>query len=105
MTEIEALKEKLLNLRLKAMTLELDAVLEKANQKNLDLLSTLHLLADTELEQRWQSAIHLRWHQSKLTEKITIDQFDFNHHKSRKEQKTRILNLLNLEFVKERMSA
>jgi len=103
MTEIEALKEKLLNLRLKAMTLELDAVLEKANQKNLDLLSTLHLLADTELEQRWQSAIHLRWHQSKLTEKITIDQFDFNHHKSRKEQKTRILNLLNLEFVKERM--
>jgi len=103
MTEIETLKEKLLKLRLKAMTLELDATLERANQKNLYLVSTLHLLADTELEKRWQSAINLRWQQSKLTEKITIDQFDFNHHKSRKEQKTRILNLLNLEFVKERM--
>ena len=34
-------------------------------------------------------------------EKTTIDQFDFNHHKSRKEQKTQILNLFNLEFVTE----
>jgi len=103
MTEIDRLKEKFMKLRLKAMAYELEAVLEKAAQKNLGLLSALNLLADVELEQRWQNAINLRWNQSKLTEKITIDQFDFNHHKSRKDQKTRILNLLNLEFVRERM--
>lgn len=45
--------------------------------------------------------IKLRWQQSRLNEKITIDQFDFNHHKSRKDQKTQILNLLNLDFLKE----
>ena len=34
---------------------------------------------------------------------ITIDQFDFKHHKSRQEQKNRILNLMNLEFIKKHM--
>ena len=43
--------------------------------------------------------MHLRWRQSALTEKLTIDQFDFDHHKSRKEPKTRLLTLCNLDFV------
>ena len=103
MTKIECVKEKLVRLRLKTMAHELEPVLEKATQKNLDLISALNLLADTEIDERWQNAINLRWRQSKLTEKITIDQFDFNHHKSRKDQKTRILNLLNLEFIKQHM--
>ena len=60
-------------------------------------------LADLELERRWQNAIKLRWEQAKLPEKCTLDQFDFDHHRSRKEQKTRILNLLSLEFISERM--
>lgn len=105
MTGIEGLKEKLSRLRLKAMTEQLEDVLEMASQKNHDLISIFNHLADIELERRWQNAIDLRWRQSKLTEKITIDQFDFKHHKSRQDQKNRILNLMNLDFVRKQMDA
>lgn len=103
MTEIDRLKEKLLKLRLKAMANQLETILEQASQKNLNFLSTLNLLIDIELDERWQNAINLKWRQARLNEKITVDQFDFNHHKSRKNQKTRILNLLTLDFVSEHM--
>lgn len=99
MTETQQLQQKLIHLRLKTMATQLDAVLEQAQQHNLGLLATLHRLADCELEQRWHNAIQLRWRQSKLTEKLTIDAFDFHHHKSRRDQKTRILHLLTLDFL------
>jgi DNA replication protein DnaC len=102
MTDFERLKEKLTGLRLKVMAQHLEAVLKEAREKNRDSLFVLNQLADLEAEHRWHNAITLRFQQSKLTEKITIDQFDFNHHKSRKDQKTQILSLLNLDFVKER---
>lgn len=105
MTGIEGLKEKLSQLRLKAMAVQLEDVLEMASQKNHDLISIFNHLADIELERRWQNAIDLRWRQSKLTEKITIDQFDFKHHKSRQDQKNRILNLMNLDFIRKQMDA
>jgi DNA replication protein DnaC len=103
MTEFDHLKEKLTKLRLKAMAHQLDTVVQRATEKNMDLLATLNLLAEIELNQRWQTAINLRWLQSKLNEKITIDSFDFHHHKSRQDHKTRILNLLNLDFVSDHM--
>jgi len=103
MTEIDRLKEKLLKLRLKPMAHQLETILEQASQKNLNFLSTLNILVDIELDERWQNAINLKWRQARLNEKITVDQFDFNHHKSRKNQKTRILNLLTLDFVSEHM--
>ena len=93
------LTDKLTTLRLKGMAQQLDTVMERATQAKLDPLTILHRLADLELEQRWHSAIVQRWRQSALREKRTIDQFDFDHHASRKEQKTRILELLNLDFV------
>ena len=99
MTETQRLKEKLTDLRLTGMLQHLDSTLEQATEKNLNVVTTLNLLADIALEQRWQNAIHLRWRQSALKEKRTIDQFDFDHHTSRKAQKTRLLNLLNLDFV------
>lgn len=101
MIDLQRLKEKLISLRLKVMAQELDAILEHANKKNTDFLSILDRLVDLEAEHRWQNAIKLRFQQSKLNEKTTIDYFDFNHHKSRKDQKTQILNLFNLEFVRE----
>ena len=101
MTDLQGLKEKLINLRLKMMAHYLESVLEQANEKNHNSLFVLNQLVELEAEHRWQNAIKLRFQQSKLNEKITIDQFDFNHHKSRKGQKTQILNLLNLDFVKE----
>ncbi|MHC4156828.1 MAG: IS21-like element helper ATPase IstB [Planctomycetota bacterium] len=103
MTAIHDLKDKLTQLRLKGMSDQLPTVLEQATQNNLDLLASLRRLVDFELEQRFQNAITVRWKQSKLTEKLTIDQFDFDHHNSRQEQKTRILNLLNLDFVRAHM--
>jgi DNA replication protein DnaC len=99
MSVSQNLTDKLTRLRLKGMAKALTTVVEQASQDNLDVLSSLERLADIEIEQRFQNAIAQRWKQSKLTEKLTIDQFDFDHHNSRKEQKTRILNLLNLDFV------
>ena len=101
MIDLERLKEKLIHLRLKIMAQHLEAILRQASDKNQDSLFVLNQLADLEAEHRWHNAIKLRFQQSKLNEKLTIDQFDFNHHKSRKDQKTQILNLLNVDFVKE----
>jgi DNA replication protein DnaC len=101
MKDLERLKEKLIGLRLKLMAQHLETVLKEATQKNLDFLSILNRLADLEAEHRWHNATKLRFQQSRLNEKITIDQFDFHHHSSRRDQKTQILNLLNLHFIKE----
>ncbi len=103
MTELDRIKEKLAKLKFKAMEQQVEDVLETATQKNLDVLYVLNRLADIELEKRWQNSIDLRWRQSKLSEKITIDQFDFKHHKSRQDQKNRILNLLTLDFTSNKM--
>jgi DNA replication protein DnaC len=103
MSTRQDLKGKLIDLRLKGMADELDPVMAPAAAHHLDLLSTLERLADLELEQRFRNAIALRWRQSKLTDKRTIEQFDFSPHRSRQEQKTRILNLLNLDFVRTHM--
>jgi DNA replication protein DnaC len=80
MSDRQRLKDKLSDLRLKGMVEHLDPLVEQAAQHNLDGVTLLHRLADIELEQRWQNAIHLRWRQSALREKLTIDQFDFDHH-------------------------
>jgi DNA replication protein DnaC len=103
MTTQQELKDTLVDLRLKGMADHLDEVLEHAAQHNLDPLTTLSRLADIEREQRLHNAIALRWRQSKLTDKLTIDQFDFHHHKLRQEHKTRILTLLNLDFARTHM--
>lgn len=99
MSDLETLQEKLTRLHLKTMAHQLDSVLEQAAQKNLNLTATLTRLADYELEARRQTAIALRFRQSQLGDKPTIDQFDFHHHKSRLDQKTLILNLFSLDFI------
>jgi DNA replication protein DnaC len=100
---MDSLREKLSKLHLKVVSQHLEQVLKEAKDKNLSILAVLQRLADLELEYRWQAAIKLRFTQARLPESLTIDQFDFNHHKSRKEQKERILFLLDLEFVREKM--
>lgn len=100
---MECLKEKLVKLRLKGMRQNLDSMMKQTAEKNFDPWTALSMLADLEIEQRLQNSVALRWRQSKLNEKVSIDQFDFDHHKSRKEQKGKILNLMNLEFIQKRM--
>jgi DNA replication protein DnaC len=99
MSDTERLKDKLKTLRLSGMLHHLDTTLEQATTKNLDVIAALNLLADIEIEQRWQRSILQRWRNSGLKEKLTIDQFDFDHHRSRTDQKNRILKLLHLDFV------
>ena len=99
MTPLAQIQEKLLHLRLKIMAQRLEEVIQQAKDKNHDPLYVLHQLAEAETEHRLQNAIKLRFQQARLNEKITIDTFDFHHHKSRQEQKAQILDLLNLDFI------
>ena len=61
MIDLQRLKEKLIDLRLKIMAQELDAIVQDANKNNADFLSMLEKLADLETEHRWKNAIKLRF--------------------------------------------
>lgn len=60
-------------------------------------------MLDIELEERDKTRIQLRYKQSKLTEKPTIDQFNFAFHSSLEKQKSIILRLMDLDFVQNHM--
>lgn len=100
---IEKILEKCKLLRLVAIMQNLEQVLEQSSAKNWPCHKTLEHLFDLELGMRRQNRISLCFKQSNLLEKPTIDQFDFDHHGSRKKHKTRILNLLTLEFIRQKM--
>lgn len=87
-------------LRLKNCALNLQEVMEQSTEKNLSPLQTIDRLLDIEIGCRERARIALRFKQSKLGEKTTIDQFDFTHHESRQKDKNRILNLVDLEFIR-----
>ncbi|MCP4372279.1 MAG: ATP-binding protein [Deltaproteobacteria bacterium] len=59
-------------------------------------------LLDIELEAKRKNKVIRLFRESKLTEKTTIDQFDFHFHKSRQNYKSLILNLTDLEFISQR---
>lgn len=91
--------EKFKALRLKNCALNLIDVIDQSVQANLSALQTIDRLLDIEINCREKTRIALRFKQSKLEEKTTIDQFDFAHHESRKKQKNRILDLMDLKFI------
>lgn len=95
----EPLIEKCHELNLKAFVAHMTEALNYAREKNWSQEKVLSHLLDLELERRKQNRIDLRFKQSRLNEKVTIDQFDFEYHKSRKDQKNTILNLTNPEFI------
>ncbi len=95
--------DKCKELRLKVCSENIKEVIELASKENWPILNVFDHLFDLEIEGRKKSRIELRFKQSKLLEKPTIDQFDFNHHSSRKKQKNKILNLLTCEFVQQKM--
>jgi DNA replication protein DnaC len=99
---IDEVIDKCKQLRLKACRQNIAQVIEMATEKNWPTLKTVAYLFDLELEYRRQNRIALCFKKSKLTEKLTVDQFDFNYHRSRKEQKSKILNLMSLEFVQQK---
>jgi DNA replication protein DnaC len=95
----QQVKQKFKSLRLKNCAANVDDVLESAARKNLSPLQVLDRLLDLELEIRQTARIELRYRQSKLAEKPTIDQFDFTYHESRKKQRDLILRLMDLAFI------
>ena len=99
---IESIILKFKLLKLKTCADNILQVTELAKQKNWSALQIIEHLLDLELEAREKNRIALRFKQSKLFEKPTIDQFDFNFHLSRKKQKNRILNLMDLEFIQQK---
>ncbi len=95
----EKITQKCNELNLKAFAAHMDEALNYAMEKNWSSQELLLHLLNLELDRRNQNRIDLRFRQSKLNEKLTIDQFDFGFHKSRKDQKNTILNLTQTEFI------
>ena len=93
------LAEKLERLRLPTMSRQLDQALQHAAQKNLSPAAALEWLADLELEARNSRAVERRFHFSRLHAQRSIDSFLFQHHKSRQQNKARILRLPDLDFL------
>ena len=81
------------------MSHRLETTLSDAAGKNLSAAATLEWLADMELEARRGRAIERRFKCSKLQTQPSIDAFHFAHHKSRSQNKNRILRLLDLSFI------
>jgi len=96
---IESVVEKCTALKLKAIADNLQQTIIVAEHKNWSSLQAIDHLFTLELELRRKNRINRCFKQSKLYETPTIDQFDFNYHHSRKKYKTRILNLMDLEFA------
>ena len=99
---IDEIIDKCKQLRLKACGQNISQVIEMATEKNWSTLKSVAYLFDLELEYRRQNRIAPCFKKSKLTEKLTVDQFDFHYHRSRKEQKSKILNLTSLEFMQQK---
>jgi DNA replication protein DnaC len=96
---IESVVDKCTALKLKAIADNLQQTIILAEHKNWSSLQAIDHLFTLELELRRKNRIDRCFKQSKLYETPTIDQFDFNYHHSRKKNKSRILNLMDLEFV------
>jgi DNA replication protein DnaC len=93
------LEQKLLELNLPTMSRQLETTLSEAAHKNLTVAATLEWLTNMELESRHSRAIERRFKCSRLQAQPSIDTFHFNHHKSRSQNKSRILRLLDLDFL------
>ena len=99
---IESIILKFKLLRLKTCANNIVQITELAKQKNWPALQIIEHLLDLELEAREKRRIALCFKQSKLLEKSTIDQFNFDFHGARKKQKTHILHLMTLAFIKQK---
>jgi len=83
------------------MTRNLDQVLNEASMKNLSLAAAIECLADLELDARRSRAVERRFRSARLGMRSSIDSFKFNHDKSRLQLKSRILKLMDLDFVRD----
>lgn len=99
---LESVEEKLKTMRLKSCADNIRQIMERAEKQNLSTLQVMAHLLDLELEHRRQCRILLKYKQLKLSEKPTIDQFDFHFHISRMNQKSHILHLMDMAFIRQK---
>lgn len=99
---IESVSEKLKALKMKSAAENLSRILQQAEKQNMSPLMVIEALVDIECEARQKNRILQRFKQSRLLEKPTIDQFDFHFHVSRKKQKARILDLMDISFLSQK---
>jgi DNA replication protein DnaC len=102
MKKLEQVKSKLNDLKMIASSKHVEEIIQLSSQYNWSFLESLDSLLDIEVEAKRQNRIERLFKNSKLSERVTIDQFDFNYDKSRKNQKELIINLMDLLFIKER---
>ncbi len=81
------------------MSHNLDQVLTDTSKQNLSLAAALESLVDMELDARRSRAVERRFRSARIGARCSIDGFQFNHHKSRLQVKSRILHLMDLDFV------
>ena len=96
---MNTLKQKLCQLKLATTAQELEDLFQQASSRNLSAAELLDLLCDRELAGRLRHTIERRFRSSRLGSQPTIDQFNFNHDKSRQKAKNALLRLLDLEFI------
>ena len=83
---IEEIKNKCSQLKLRTFSESLEQSLEISDQRNWAPIKLINHLLQLELEQRKNNRIQRCFKQSGLYEKPNIDQFNFDHHSSRKNQ-------------------
>lgn len=98
---MKQLLEKLDRLKLTTISQQLETVMSEAEKRNLSMSDTLDRLVDLEVEARQIRSVESRFRQSRLQNRMTLDSFDFNHHPSRKKIRSRLLRLMDLDFVEE----
>lgn len=98
----EEIKRKLGILKMAASAKNVEEIIQLSSQNNWSFLETLDHLLDIEIEAKRQSRIDRLYKESRLSEKVTIDQFDFNYDKSRKDHQELIKNLMDLFFIHEK---
>lgn len=94
------LAEKLTRLALTTAARHLDEILQDAARRNLSTADALGQLLDRELAARRERAVSRRFSAARLLAKPGIDQFRFDYHPSRQQARQRILQLLDLDFVR-----
>jgi len=95
-----ALYDKLTALSLDFMAKELDGALADAANRNLSHSDMLDRLLDFEFDGRQLRSIQRRFRLSKLNCQHDIADFDFDYDKSRRQLKSKITRLLDLDFIK-----
>jgi DNA replication protein DnaC len=83
------------------MLRHLEQTITEGAAANLSVPATLERLVDLELESRRCRSIERHVKMSRLHTQQSIDAFQFNYHKSRQQAKTRILKLLDLDFLRQ----